>query len=240
MSLPLGVHRRLPRRLPRSLGFKKYTLSFDGVDDYVESSVLKIFDGDFTIELLFKSGDKREGFMLVGNYPNGYVMPFVSFYTEPDGKISFYHRDVDGRGCRPITESVVLDNKWHHIVGVRDRTNAKSSVYVDGKLDTQEDDATTDCNNDYPITLMLHNNDRFLRGYIAFVRIYSRGLSQAEIRWNMLEYHNPVRDGLVLWLHDRIVGDTWYDESPYNNDGTIYGAVKKGLAMWEIRAELGL
>ena len=66
-----------------------------------------------------------------------------------------------------------------------------------------------------------------IHGYIAFVRIYNRALSDSEITHNYYFPNDPVRDGLVLWLHwdsIDIENGIWYDKSGYDNHGTIYGA----------------
>ena len=36
-SLPLAIHHRLPKRMPISVGFSKYTLNLNGVDAYVNA-----------------------------------------------------------------------------------------------------------------------------------------------------------------------------------------------------------
>jgi hypothetical protein len=71
------------------------------------------------------------------------------------------------------------------------------------------------------------------QGYISMAMVYSRALSDSEIRWNYLYPDNPVRNGLVLWLKadpsyvKDIDGDgvlEWIDLSGNNNHGKIYGA----------------
>jgi hypothetical protein len=63
--------------------------------------------------------------------------------------------------------------------------------------------------------------------------IYTRALSDSEIRHNYLYPDNPVRNGLFMWLQadpayiKDIDGDgipEWIDLSGYNNHGKIYGA----------------
>jgi len=64
-------------------------------------------------------------------------------------------------------------------------------------------------------------------GYIYNVLIYNFALSQSQIQYNMANPDNPIRDGLLLWLQADpayISGNTWYDLSGNNNNGTIYGA----------------
>ena len=59
----------------------------------------------------------------------------------------------------------------------------------------------------------------------GYVRIYSRALTAEEILWNFYYPDNPVRNGLVLWLHwdsiDTNAGK-WYDRSGFGNHATLY------------------
>jgi len=85
-------------------------------------------------------------------------------------------------------------------------------------------------------------NMKMIQGNIL---IYSRALSDSEIRWNYLYSDNPVRNGLVLWLQadpqyvKDIDGDNileWIDLSGYNNHGKIYGAQLVQLIKTSVRA----
>ncbi|MEM4430206.1 MAG: hypothetical protein QXM08_03520 [Thermofilaceae archaeon] len=59
----------------------------------------------------------------------------------------------------------------------------------------------------------------------GYVRIYSRALTDEEILWNFYYPDNPVRNGLVLWLHwdsiDTAAG-VWYDKSGFGNHARLY------------------
>jgi hypothetical protein len=65
-------------------------------------------------------------------------------------------------------------------------------------------------------------NMKLMQGNIL---IYSRPLSDAEIRYNMSNPNNPIRDGLVLWLDARACDTSkniCYDLSGNGNHGTMY------------------
>jgi hypothetical protein len=73
----------------------------------------------------------------------------------------------------------------------------------------------------------------YYKGYIHTIRYYNRVLSNIEIRYNLDNPDNPIRDGLVLWLKSdpNYVKDIdndgileWIDLSGYNNHGKVYGA----------------
>jgi len=230
----------VPKRLPRSLGFKKYALQFDGTDDYVvvpDNPNLDI-TGSITIEVLMKpdapAPDKALWLVKKSESDSGFEF---AFSREPGKNNQFFLNWNPGTGkALWSSDNAVKVGEWNHLVGVYEH-NVENRLYVNGELDTTRSVSGDIVPNDLDLTIAYPN---YFPGQIALVRIYNRALSQAEIRWNMLNYHSPVRDGLVLFLYDRIVSDTWHDESGLGNDGTIHGAVRKELAMWEIRAELGL
>jgi len=237
---PLATYRRMPRRLPLSLGFKRYALYFDGEGDYVMGPILKPFP--VTVEALVyfipKSDNHTVAISIGGDrYTNGIHLEalkgssFMGFRIEtPEGsKVLWFPEGA---------------NEWHFYTLTVDASDMR--IYFDGDFIASRTDFTT---IDYANVEVFVGRQRFigsepyrywLRGSVALVRIYNRVLSEREIRHNTLNYHNPVRDGLILWFHDRITADTWYDESGYGNHGTIYGAVRKNLAAWELRAEVGL
>ncbi|MEM4844527.1 MAG: hypothetical protein QXU08_08980 [Ignisphaera sp.] len=60
---------------------------------------------------------------------------------------------------------------------------------------------------------------------IAQLLIYRRALSDEEIQWNFYYPDNPIRNGLVLWLHWDSIGverGIWYDKSGFGNHATLY------------------
>jgi len=159
-------------------------LSFDGADDYADVDMPQDFckaGSSFSIELRVKSSDTTTEEMLIGNYPDGGVTPFFSFYTESGGCISFFHRDTGGTEARPISTTNVMDGSWHHLVGVRDVDAGRSYIYVDKVKEDDVADNTGDCSNTYNVTLMLHHNDRYHAGVLDEIRIYSKALSDEEI-----------------------------------------------------------
>jgi len=230
----------VPKRLPTTLGFKRYALDFDGTDDYVEvpfSSSLD-FGGmtELTVEMLCLLRSKG-----AERYTGRHIQFLIGYDNQDDSWAWWLHIGGAWVGLRGLEKTFTpKTGEWVHLCGVYDGSEMR--MYVNGELDRSKaqtgglDDADTMIAVGRRGTQDLNYWD----GFIALVRIYTRPLTLEEIRRNMLEYHNPVRDGLVLWLHDSIVGDTWHDESGCGNDGVIHGAVRKELAMWEVRAELGL
>jgi len=238
--MSLNIYSRLPRRLPHSLGFKKYALLFGGVGDEVRNDTFPSGITDLTIEVLVKliEAKSNQYILQAGNYEN-YNRSF--FIAIVDNLVTYGR--TDGSTIQVVrSASALLPGKWYHLT-ITDLSKTVK-IYIDGNLDNEGTYTLDPVSTTTPFLVGFGYGDplveRHLHGYIALVRIYSRALPENEIHYNMLNYHSPVRDGLVLWLADRMVGDTWADESGLGNNGTIYGAQVVKVRQYELRAEVGL
>ena len=129
------------------------------------------------------------------------------------------------------SQTRISSGVWWHVVGTFDGSTAK--LYINRIL---EGSRSADMSSNTAILAIgraAYGAANFLPGYINAVRIYSRALTAGEIAWNYSYPNNPIKDGLVLWLHAHpdnikdIDGDgvlEWVDLSGFNNHGKIYGA----------------
>jgi hypothetical protein len=199
------------------------SLKFDGVDDFVEVPHSDIFNmGDnYTVEALI-SGSDYDGYRIIvaKNPTSSGTTDYIQFMiTKSSGRLM--GRIGNGTIGNEVWGSQIPTGVWKHVV-LR-RTPTKLELYVDGKFNAGVNTTISALKNTTPLMIGKWVNN-FFKGFIAYIRIYNRALSENEIKYNLFNYHNPVKEGLVLWLHDRIHGETWYDESGYGNDGTIFGA----------------
>jgi len=216
-----------PLERTRLLIYERKVLYFDGVDDYVRVPYNDIFDltDIATFEGFIYRLSTGERHDIMGRGGTTWHAIVVTDFDH----LNFQIRDNTGW---PSTnsKSKIYANKWYHFaITVNWRTPSEGALvnfYIDGTFDIERtlpyDTKRTRTNPIYVGRLT-----SYFYGYIAFVRIYSRTLSPQEIQWNYLHPDNPVRGGLVLWLHwDSIDEDegVWYDKSGYENHGTIYGA----------------
>ena len=239
MSLPLRIWRKAPKRLPLSIGFKTRVLSFDGSDDYVRVPYDPVFDltDNFTIETFALAKD-----MPYTGAPTWRVIiaKAAAIYTLVYDTYRLQIRFVVtiGGELKTLDYPFTPDGKWHHIVGTFKSNDMR--LYFDGEVVARRTDLTGPIDtNTEDIYIGQQGNARWWHGDIAIVRIYDRVLSDDEIRHNMLNYHRPKRDGLLLWFHDKMNESTWFDELG-QHDGTIYGASIRSAGMGELRADIGL
>jgi hypothetical protein len=226
----------MPLSATRTLTTFRYALYFDGVDDYVGNASFPNPDRPFTIAAWFNPvrpppnyAMGLAGFSFIRGAGDGttrYLM--YNAYAE----VIFWGYDADIKDGYGIIASPFV---WHYAsVSYVDDCNLRLSV--DGIFRTsplKPGCLSTAQGNEYNIGRAYLVWQRWFYGHIAQVLIYSRSLSDSEVKFNYDNPDNPVRNGLILWLKAQpdyikdIDGDgllEWVDLSGCNNHGKIYGA----------------
>jgi len=239
-SLPTTIYERLSKRRPYSLGFSKYALDFS-MDGYVEvpDSPSISPTSEVSVACWVKATvpvDYSTSWVWKGGYN-------FTLYCEGDGIPRFYVWDTAGNSSHAIANTQLATNEWVFLVGTLG-TDKRARLYVNGVLQDTIGAVIADIRDQAGNLLIGKRGDGIgesFDGIINEVLGYNRGLSQNEIQYTMLNYHNPIRNGLVLWLpFEEGVGTTVYDGSGYGNNGTLHGATWDKVKMWELRAEVGL
>ncbi|MFP4018900.1 MAG: LamG domain-containing protein [Bacteroidales bacterium] len=201
-------------------GGKQYALEFDGEDDYVEMEKQYDFGTSINFSVC--------GWMYVDNYDE-----FGALFAQTSGSSGFWlghNRDGGelrtrvGRNVKNLTDNPIEIKDWKFITATYDRDNNVITGYVDGdeKL-IKALNSYDDFYEDIPAKLGTTSVNNFFAGMMKFVGIYERLLMQAEI--NDIKNGEIIKDGAVgLWTFKKGEGNTLYDESDYQNNGTIYGA----------------
>jgi len=155
-------------------------LRFDGYGDgvYIDGSAgrdsnLNIYNSDLTISAWIKSEDT--GGTIVAR-----AEPYrITYRLGISGEKAYIDTYKNSRQHQTIyTDEIVVQNAWHHIVGVFDRATHRGRIYVDGteradealEIDPYQTSAPTKigCRNDL--------TDSLFRGLIDDVRIYDRAM----------------------------------------------------------------
>ena len=215
---------------------KRYALSFDGENDYVEVAddlSLRLSES-FTIEALVKTVDYADYRLVVTKWKSG---NYWFGMWQDSGQLRAYVKS--GGNTYYVAGSTISTNIWHHLSTTFGEGVLK--LFVDGELDASRTDIPTPLDTGDDSLHVGHNNQvvigsQHFHGTIALVRIYNRALSDSEIQHNCLNPMSPVLDGLVLWLKmEEGSGTTVHDYSGYGNDGTIYGATWKEITHPAVR-----
>jgi len=165
-------------------------LSFDGKADFVEvkhSASLNLKEA-ITIEFWFslkgKSGDNdyprtvSKGQSTSDNSGYGVWVKDTSGATD----IGFRSTTLTPNDIRAQNVPNYDDNKWHHVMVTYD--GKKGKLFVDGDKLVDIDVSGDLSQNEEPLHIGDGNNERHFNGLIDEVRIYNRGLSEAEVQQN--------------------------------------------------------
>jgi len=251
MSLPLSIYKRLPKQLPTSLGFSRWALSFDGAANYVDCGAdpsLDITDeltaGAWVRPRTLHAGylmNRFYGYWEAGVfYPNGWHFMLLS-----DGRFEVRFGDGSPWGFVWTGGSYSPDKLYYVVLVIK--SGQYMRFLVNGDLIAEVD--TTVLLGVPAYNLMIGRYSAaaayYLDGIMPLAYLYNRILRLDEIRYNMLNYHSPVRGGLVLWLDiEEGAGLTAYDESGYGNHGSLLPVTNPPTwirnEMWELRTEVGL
>ena len=226
-----------PNRVLRTF---RYAMHFDGIDDYVDCGNNPSLNTttEATVEAIFFSMNepwlvKDSRFFSKGNRKLTTMLTFGCWHHP-----RIFFEIIVGVTCYSANYWINHYGKWWFITGTL-KAGKWVKLYDSGVLKVT--------NNDCPISSLDISNTNLIigmcstephcyhyKGYIHTIRYYNRVLSDIEIRYNLDNPDNPIRDGLVLWLKSdpNYVKDIdndgileWIDLSGYKNHGKIYGAV---------------
>ena len=207
----------------------EYSLSFDGVNDYIDiSGVSDDLDGDTTFSIFFSANPKTASF------PEGTSYVF-SINGSSGGNVNILLLGLNRNGSLSIhgpnsteftSTASIVDNNWYNIAYTRN--GSLGTLYLDGvELGThtviyslsssdywsigQEFDGTS-VTNEYV-------------GHIDNVSVWDRALSEQEIQNNAAGTLSGNEDGLRgYWIFNNGSDTIAYDHSGNANHGNILGA----------------
>jgi Concanavalin A-like lectin/glucanases superfamily len=222
----------------------KSTLYFDGTQNKMFNLVNNIGGSTYSLFIVAKNTDNSVGSFYFWNKENNYAQ-YIAIDTEsnynPDIRNKFVlanHDDGSGYNSNMAYGGLVINNDYFLGSIVRNNTDIKVSS------DGVKGDVTGSFNTDDIIETIggyhPNNTNYAIKGNIAEIIAYNRALSDTEKyavetylnnKYNIYTVPNIVQDGLVLWLDANDsrsypgTGNTWYDLSPSNNNGTLQDGV---------------
>jgi len=213
-----------PRRVQK---VPPQALFFDGVDDYVvvpHSGLLDVQPGNKITIVMYAMFTGWQVGHILGAPIDKRSEGTANYNWEYDS--SYMLMRIHAGGTKYIIWVPHSLNVWNHYAMVLN--GSWLGGYLNGELKASRNDVPQTKGNTQNLLIGVSVYGGFyVRGYIAQVLIYSRALSPDEIAWNYNYPDNPIRNGLVLWLHwDSIdpAKGVWYDKSGFGNHGKIYGA----------------
>ena len=244
-AIPKGGYKQQPRRIPRSLGFARHVLALDSVDDYVEvPDSPSLNPKSITIEFrVYQTSRHPSTWTFLVNKNGWGSYHLISEDTWTRNQVGFTVR-VGGSDYRLWTNEVI-GPYWSHLGFTYDASIGEQRTYFNGELDTEESRSPGNIDTLAGPLRITGSKPAYFHGLIDGMRIYiDYTLDPDEIRWNHLNYHNPVRpDKFALWLPmEEGAGEIVYDKSGKGNHGTLLpagaGPTWERLRQWELRSAL--
>jgi hypothetical protein len=211
---------------------QNYSLSFDGIDDWVSISHNQNFlklDSSFTINFAIKTISTGGNAQALNTYGNNPIGNTIVAYVD-NNNCDVMVRDVNNNELHTRnggTLPKINDGNWYFISILRDISRNVVEQYVNGSLVSTVFNITGDCSNSNPILLM-HNQyfSSYTNGNLDEFSIWARALTPSEINYCMTNELEGNEQGLVgYWNFNEGVGDTLHDLTNDSHHGLIYGAV---------------
>ncbi|MFC1647242.1 DUF2341 domain-containing protein [Patescibacteria group bacterium] len=199
--------------------------SFDGSNDYINvgnpaSGILDFGATDsFVLEAWIKtSSTPSTQANIISKYTGNAL---YELFMASDGRVALQIRGSNGVGLSTVYSTSYLDDgQWHHVAGVRNVTDDKIYIYVNGVNENSTTDSTTATlagTGNFFISDRDSVDNYFFPGSLDDVRIYNYARTPAQIAWDM-NRGKPVG----WWKMDECTGDTLYDSS-VSADGSAGG-----------------
>jgi hypothetical protein len=129
-----------------------------------------------------------------GSYPGWGIGIAGDVNGSTPGKkiVAVYQGSYSGDRRNAITNLDVIEENWHHIAMVQDKTTGVTSVYIDGisvSITTDSSGSWPEITNTNAVYVGQDNVGDYFNGQIDDVRVYNRALSPPEIQSDM---NNPL------------------------------------------------
>lgn len=199
MAVPIQTYPQLPIRQPLSVGFGRYSLNFDGITNRVQvNHNILTASPNATFEWVMWMPLQSTNWNRLFD-DNGGCRFYLSDLGLFDGWTGFIG---DGAAGWLMFRAARWDfiNQYIHFVIQANGTTGQYVSYVNAVYNGARAVAFSAVTLDDLFIGCQFNAAQFWEGQIAYLRIYGDLLTAAEIRYNMLNYHNPIRDNLELWL----------------------------------------
>lgn len=174
--------------------------SFNGIGavQVPNSSSLLLGAGEITLDAWinrppWNGSNPPSGFgTIVAKVSLSYPYQLYSLTTNPDNRAQFAASDCGTPACgwfdggpkwQVISVSVIADNTWHHVAGVR-RADGTREIWVDGVLENTRSEAmgNTDSDNALYIGDEDGSGHYSFTGLVDEVEVFNRALSALEIQ----------------------------------------------------------
>jgi len=198
-------------------------LQFDNNNAQIQASKNLNIGSNHTIEFWINTTDLDKEVMRIDD-----TTPWSRLYVSASGKIaSQLGINSSNSNIRTSTTSID-DGQWHHIA-MTYKNDGNMTLYFDGNLDESYLTGTVAGISLTNASLTIGNMANISsKMQLDEVRIWNTTRTKDEIQSNMNHQLDGNETGLIAYYNfDERIGDTIYDITSNNNDGTIEGDVTR-------------
>ncbi|MBI5133787.1 MAG: prepilin-type N-terminal cleavage/methylation domain-containing protein [Candidatus Taylorbacteria bacterium] len=153
-----------------------YSVSFDGINDYLQFNQPLVSGSPFTIAFWFKPERVNSSYDILYSGTDNWDVQI--FFFAGSSRIATSIENVEIQGNFTLSNSTI--NQWHHFVMTYD--NVRRKVYVDGKLDTDSADTTALTINDSSIRFGQTLGGAYsLQGKLDDLQVFTKALVASEV-----------------------------------------------------------
>jgi len=183
-------------------------LSFDGAGDYVNVGNNESLNfgtlTNFSISGWFKT-ESTNDYMWIVTKGQDFNTSMFGIRKFSDHKLHFRIYDNLDVGVDLVTNNVINDGVWHHVVAVANR-NGNATMYIDANLQTDSQNISSVGNITHTLQSLrisrnpdLNVTTQDWNGLIDEVMIFNRALSAQEVQQLYLYGLHKHRDLIELW-----------------------------------------
>jgi len=163
------------------------SIVFNGTNNHVDITDFSL-GNQFTYSFWIKTSTTNLGQIIArGNSADNRGVGFYINNIGAEGKLGASGNNGSGWNAATISNTIINDNQWHHVVGVYNQTTNNCVGYVDGVLGLSAT-ITMDSNSYTPKNTKIGRNQyttvQYYTGNIALGQIYNTGLTATEILQN--------------------------------------------------------
>jgi hypothetical protein len=223
-------------------GAKGSAVSFDGVDDYLQSDIPTVDTSTgFSVSAWAKLDKTPDAAAVIATQPGNNSPGFELYYSKAYDRWAFNQYSADTASATPVrvmqaTAGDVQVGQWAHLVGTYSSASNELKLYVDGSLaGTVAYDTPWDARRGLQIGAGSYNGvpGSFFPGSIDDVRIFDKPLAEAEVS-ELHNKHDSVGSGrparAVFTLDEQAMDADGNATSEITGRADVNPAVLKGGA----------
>jgi hypothetical protein len=213
-------------------GQDNYSLSFDGVDDYISlmyASELSFGDDNFSFMSSFKANEKKRQW-LISNYQsptNNDILFAVGTDVYDDELLIIYDIRSPGFSYTGVGSTDLFDGEFHTVSFVRNQDNF--IVYIDGLVEIDTFHTINSLTDASPFKIGYEHesySDSYWSGYISETVFWDTSLSEQDVySYSQCSYLITDSEPIAYWDFNEGEEETiLYDLGAAQINGTIHGA----------------